>query len=238
MTPRLSLIATLLCASPLFGASVTLQVWNLSTTVDDGFLDDRDNITSVTVQNPFQQTHNVMLGDSSAMTTYNFMWQAQSASFLIDAIHSLKDIPTTSSLSISRSVGTARMHTESDLLVTVDAQYTYHSLGSEYYARLGLIVADTDAKTQFINESHQAGPAFLGASVGVFSIQESTTIPAGTNFGFSYSMLLTTFGGGSSAVGHAAGHVNITMQVIPEPAAFLLLIPALPFMRRRARTPS
>lgn len=235
MISRLTTLILLLCSSQLLGASVTMQTWSLVSLVDDGFLGQRDSAGSGTVQNPFQATHIATIGDSSATTVYDFLWQAQSAIFLIDAIHAVSDIPTTSSLSISRSTGTAIMHAENDLLVTVNAQYSYHSLGSEYYARLGLIIADTDTKTQFINESHQDGPAFLGPSTGTFFIQDSIIIPASTNFGISYSMSMTTFGGGSSTIGHASGHVNITMQVIPEPttALFLAFTGVVVFRRHR-----
>lgn len=223
MILRLTIVFLLATTSPLFAASVTLQSWNLATVVDDGFLEARDDALSVTVENPFQDTQAVSIGDSFATTLYDFSWQAESASFLFDLLHATADIPDGTIPSRSTSSSTVIMRAENDLLLTVDTEYSYHSLGSEYFARSGVIVADIDADIRLLDETEQDGPAFLGPSAGTFSFHDTAVIPAGTNFGFSYSMSLTTFGGGSSAIGQGAGHVYITMQVIPEPASAILL---------------
>ncbi|MCB9858391.1 MAG: hypothetical protein H6818_22125 [Phycisphaerales bacterium] len=195
--------------------------WELATTVDN--VADRDSEASYVPQNPYRVTQSASLGQSTAMTVYNILWDDAQLNFAMDAAHQLTDT-STGHLAFSRSSGTFWFVTNSPVRISFDLEYDYNIPGSRFESYTGFSIGDQTNNIGLFSQSMDGGPLELESSIGTFNINGALDIPACTDVVMNYSMMIRTVGGNSGPIGHGGGHVDISITAIPEPATFCLLV--------------
>lgn len=208
--------------------------WGIGAEVFDSIDIDRD--FSLSPQNPYEATLSASLGIAKTATSaFEIAWSDHDFNFQMNVSHQLADL--SSQLGVSRSIGDMRLYTDQDIALTLDSEFHFDSLGSEFFATFLMGVSNTTEQVSYFLLQHLDGPALLGPPADTVTLSGQAMIPAGTEFGFNYQMSIDTFGGGTSAVGMGTGHINISMQVIPEPTAgapfVILAAPVLLGRRRR-----
>ncbi|HWL94104.1 MAG TPA: hypothetical protein VNT79_11275 [Phycisphaerae bacterium] len=225
------------CSSSIQASEITVDLWVLSTGVSDSSTNQNDSEGTDTVQNPYLVTHQTSLPVGAATTSHDLSWDSSFGYFLIEATHSLRDVPTHSAYAASS--GSIIFHSSSDLLIDLSAFYTYQGLGPEFTAGYGIQVVDRSVTPQvcYFCDGAVGGPGMLQPPNGSFSTSTSAILPADHSFRITYLFRLSdAIGTGTSAVGTADGGLSFTLTAIPEPSVCAHLLPfaaALIYRRKR-----
>lgn len=211
---------------------IAVSYWSLDTTVirstpqgvqtDGAFFDQ--------VQNPFVGSHFATIGLSTASSAYDFAWNDAGGSFRINVAHRAED--NSGSLIQSSSSGSIGFSTTRDLLLTVDAPYSYDMPAYGMDANMSIGVSDRPpTQHYFIGSAYQ--DTFLQSPLsGTLLVQGQSILPGGQTYNLSYLIRLNTRGT-SGLFANGSGYFHFTLQEVPEPSTLALLLPAALTLRRR-----
>ncbi len=212
----------------------TIDAWTLGTVVENFESGESDLEGTTLVQNPFQDTHFVSIGLSTAQTDFDFSWTDTSGTFLIDAAHQAED---NSGFTLeSRSSGFIFFETTTDLLFTIQSTYDYDLPASLMAIDIGLSIRDSTSGETFFADSESASTfSNPPPASGSLFIEGDGILPGGRSMVFSYFMELETHGT-TGTIATGSGNVSFQLTQVPEAhSAFLLLIPAIFALHRRPR---
>ncbi len=230
----LAVLSLLILPGLAVGDSLTIDDWNLSTGISNSFTGETVFDFSATVQNPFIDSHNVVLGPSMASSDYDFSWSplTGAGSFRIDTDQRAQGVP--SSLLRTSSSGSIWFTTTEDLLLTVDMVVSYDLPADYMTASLEFLVAHVDPFATLLIVGDYASTWPGTPSSGTLVGSGQVLVPAGDAYLIRYFAELTTFG---NTVGHfatGAGTIDFQFQPIPEPGTLsLLAVAALGCLKRR-----
>jgi len=215
------------------GSDFAIDEWSFASGVYDGATGEHDFQGFITVQNPFQASHSAVVGGSTATTTYDFAWAEQFGSLLIQASHETEGVESGDMESFSS--GFIWITPSEDILLTIDAAYSYDLPDDPMTARLETFVTNADSPVSLFDELVGYDTGLGVPASGTLTINGDVILPAGETWVFGYSMEIDTFSGTGSAVGTSSGHISLT--ITPEPTtASLLALGAFMLLRRGRRT--
>lgn len=213
-------------------AAVDVLDWDLGTGIR---LDDVGNqtILRTTVQNPFVDTVNVLVSNSTAQSIYDVCWDAAgNFDFLIETEQSEQG----NSLGYTTSIGSIQFIMPADSLLTLDAEFNY-ALGNgdrEAYLR-GAVYQTGVGFVELIEDF--AIPIVGDSPTGTFAEQAVVPLDGGVEYELGYWFELDSYGGSPTSLSHGDGHMSFHIEPVPEPATGLLLVfaVAMPVFIRRSR---
>ena len=230
---KLSCVAALVlvAAAPLAHADFIIPQWRVGVTVHDSSSGQSASSTFATVQNPFQDSHSVSVGISTAESAYDFAWSADFGSFLIEGAHEAEDVDDLTLF--SQSSGFIWVAPSIDLSLEIAAAYSYYLPPGMMLARLEIAAFDVDTSENLFYAREQDN-SFDGYPVsGTFTIDGNATLPAGHTIVLHYEMIIQSFSGQTGLLGTGTGSVSFTLQPVPEPSALALLAPLVLIVPRR-----
>jgi hypothetical protein len=225
-------LGTLVLASEAGASAFSIDDWFLGVTVADLSTGEDESDGFYNVQNPFQNSHAVSVGDSTSEASYDFAWSPHTGTLLVEAAHQAEFVD--SATLVSSSSGSIDVFASVDLTLGLTGAYTYDLPPDSMLARFQMAVLDLDtSETLFVDT--QVDDTFDGyPAAGTFTIDGEVTLPAGHSYSLKYWMRIDTWVGPPEVFGTGSGWVNF--QIIPEPAtATLLLLPAAVLVCRRHR---
>ncbi len=215
-------------ADALATDSFTVGQWDLASAVNGGF-PDTDGHSFDTVENPFNDSHAVAVGDSTAAASYDFAWAAEFGRFLIEGTHQAEDVGFSSTTG-----GWLLFYATEPVTYDIDIAYTYDLPGGALRGGFTYNLLDTDTLDSFSVGSYHDDTWTAGPVSGTLAIQASGMLPAGHPYAFTYKMELDSYGN-SGYLATGSGHVDLTLTAVPEPTSLgPLAILALIARRRRS----
>lgn len=234
-TFRLALITIALLfvwVAPAKGDSFTVDDWNLTVGVHDASTGEVDFHSFLTVQNPFQDSHAISVGNSTAEASYDFAWSAGAGTFSLES--ALQANFVDSAILVSSSSGRIRVSPSVYLTVGLTGAYTYDLPPDMMQTRFRMAVLDLDTSETLFVATHEDDTFNGYPAAGTFTIDGEVTLPAGHSYSLKYWMRISTWTGPPEVFGTASGWVSF--QLTPEPAtATLLLLPAAVLVCRRRK---
>jgi len=222
-------------ANQAHAAGLTIQDWSLGAQVNTWPPGATETTASFEPETPFQTTHLATLDSSWTQADYAIAYSGTLGSFLIESTQNALGGPFGTSATTQAS-GAVFFTTDAPLSISVDAEYTYDLPPVSMFAQLAFVVRLADDPTVVVFGSSQSDNSFTGeGAAGTFTLSETTVLPAGQAYLLRYDMEISTSGGSIITFGTGAGHVDFTMEVLPEPATAMLLLCALPLLRHRRR---
>lgn len=224
-------ILLLVCASTAHGEAFDIEDWNLAIgatwnwphTVGHSFND---------VSNPFADSHQVSLWESSSAASYDFAWWDAQGSFLIESVQEAEGVAT-SSLFTSAS-GFIWLTPAEDLNLSVEGAWTYDLPRDYMLATLVFAVYHSTENITLFSRGLNADTPLYGSASGTLAFDGEVTIPANETWIIQYKMRLETDAGTQGYMATGDGFIHFTLT--PEPAAALLLLPLLLARRHIRRT--
>ncbi len=223
-------------------ASFIIDDWVIGVRVHDFSTGMVQTAAFLDVMNPFQDAHAVSLGVppavSAASAAYDFAWSEFKGTGSFHAEGSQQAVGVASSTLFSRSSGTILVTTTSDLLVGIDATYSYDLPPDSMLTILNVDIIRQDPAGAIYSES-RVDDTFLGSPAsGIFTINDQVLLPGGNTYSLNYRMLIQSFAGATGVIGTGSGTVDF--QLIPEPSTLWLAVPGgllLLLRGRRQRRP-
>jgi hypothetical protein len=225
--------STALSISATVDAGIVIDSWYLETGVL--WTGGTNSIASTTVQNPFQSVQDATgPGPTTGHTEYSFGCSASAGDFLIEGSHHVPGIDP--QISLAESGGGIYLTPDADLLLAVDAAYTYNLAGPNMFVQL---IFEVDPYS-----SEPADPVFSAVrrddtvisfpASGTLSIHGQASVPAGQTYIISYSHLLRA-DGITGATADGSGYIHWTLTEVPAPATLGPLAFAALVLRRPRR---
>jgi hypothetical protein len=189
----------------------------------------RDFSEFITVENPFVRSHVATLGASISSVDYEFGWSGNRAAFLIDIDQRASEQP--GGFVLSDAFGLINFTTTTEITMSLSAAYTFDLPGYLMKAVQSVEVYNRQTEEDYVQILNIAGPTTSGPIAGTFQEAQQAVIPAYCNCTFRYDIyVITEVDAGATGMG--SGYLNVTMQPVPEPAAFLTLALGALLLRR------
>jgi hypothetical protein len=231
-------LPTILTTAAILASTATARVkadlivndWIFGTGISDYANSLYPSEFSSVVQNPFNSTHSVTLGLSSATASYDFAWLLDDAHFDITTSHHLAQLDGQTGTS-----GRIYLTPSVDSLVTFSGNWQYAwpsaALGNTH---VSVQLGDLDEEISVLSVTGSGGNVGVGPPFGSFTLSDSGFLLANHNYLLFYTAQVRHFDPTPPGTfGEASGEFHFTITPIPEPAAALLL--ALPFLAIRSR---
>jgi len=230
----LAVVALVVVSPRADAAELTIQDWLIAAQVHTSPFGSTDTADSGQPESPFQQTLVATVPPSSASATHDIEYAQSFGRFLIESSQSALGGPFGTSARTQAS-GTIWFTADAPIAFAMEAAFTYNLPPVSMLAHLSFRVQDVGLP---------GNPVILGAldiehtfvgepASGTLAFDESAVLPAGHSYMVTYLMRISTEGGPFNAFGTANGHVNFTLDLLPEPATAILLLCALPLLRHR-----
>jgi len=166
-----------------------------------------------TVQNPFQDSHGVVVANSTANTAYDFSWMINSAGFNIESSHEVEGLESGSVFAASS--GNIWITPTEDLVLSMDAAYSYQFSAIAQIATLSVAVCYAGQPGCIFVETERA-VGFPGEpSAGTLEIHDEILLPANETWVLSYSQSVHTATSNAGLIVTGSGYVTLT--ITPEP---------------------
>jgi hypothetical protein len=227
--------AFVLSAGSYAGAEITVESWRVITGIVDTQSSDDPSEFAVfedNVVNPFQDSHEVLLGQSRTSASYDFTWTADTANFHIDTTHFLMELD-------GRTIteGRITVHPAVDSIIAFDAFFDFSwpsaAIGGSI---LGFSIFDIAMDEPISSNSDSGGNFDLGAPFGTLALDGSALLLGGRDYLIGYSARIDHFTPTPPGThGDGTGNIHFTITPVPEPATASLLIAGLLLSRRRRR---
>jgi len=216
-------------------AELTIDSWFLmarAITSPNGYDDD----VSYAPVSPFQDTHYAAADSSWAQADYDSEYAQSFGRFLIGVSHSALGGPFGTS-TVTDTVGIISFTTDAPLAIVMDASFTYDLPPVNMSTGVGFQVVniDTTPSTILFTFSESQWSNVGEPASGALTVAESVVLPAGHSYRILYTAGISTSGGPITAFATGSGHVNFTMDLLPEPATATLLLCARPLLWHRRR---
>jgi hypothetical protein len=218
-------------ASQAYGNAFTISDWDIGVSVYSSGVGS-DSAFSLVVENPFQETHTAVVGNSFATATYDFAWAGRFGAFLIQSAHEAEGVE--SELVVAFSSGGFYITPAEDLLLNVDAAYSYEfSSSASMVAKLTISVRYADQSVGIFGQTEQA-VTFPGEPLaGTLAIQADVILPANEALVIGYRMKASN---GSLTATTVTGDGHVSFTITPEPTtASLLALAGVMLLQRRRR---
>jgi hypothetical protein len=177
------------------------------------------------VSNPFVDSHGVALGSSTCSASYNFTWNGQLGTFsILSSQHAEGGTPYGSH---TASSGFIWLTPSVDLLFDLEGAFDYNLPADFMMATLAFSIADHVDNEEIFGGGDSAETFPGQPSSGTLLLEGSVVIPAGHTSELYYVMMLDTFSGTQGYMATGEGGLTFSLTAVPEPAALLLLAPAL-----------
>jgi hypothetical protein len=219
----------LMCSTSV-SATIIIERWDIGT----GVVDSGGVYAAGTdiVQNPFNETYDIVHGNSMANTDFIFSWNDTTGNFLIQASHRAADVdPHTL---FSTTFGLINVSADQDLLMTAQGAYAYSlpawSMGVIFFLGVYEDVPPYDVPLQF-GDAYSTDGNPPPAS-GIISGGGQAILPAGHTWTIQYRFEVETNGTtGTAATGD--GYIHFTLAEVPEIATILPLALGAMLLRHR-----
>ncbi len=213
---------------------LTIPQWDLGAGVHDTLNDESDSLFSVTVMNPFQTVFEAQLGISAATGAFDYVWQpgAGTGSFRLDA--GLQAQGNSQRFSASAG-GAVWVQTGADLLLGIDASFSYFMPPGDREVELEFgVLALNPSSVIYANEQRALG--IIGdPPAHTFTIDDTLLLNGGRTYFLRYAMRLVNHGGSPDLLSTGNGHINWTLQPVPEPASAWFAAVGLALALRKRR---
>lgn len=212
-------------------AQIAISDWFLNMGVQDLSAGGEQHfVASEVVQNPYQANHSVSQGIASAITSYDFSWSGDNASFRIDATHVDPDLG--GARYVTSSTGNIIFTTTANTRVNLNGLFEYNLPVSAIDLRVSVAIFDAHSFQNFLSDVHLVDTfTHPGPAVGTIVADNTGLLPAGRDYRLNYIIRIEAFGN-SGAIATADGYLHLTLEPVPEPGTAALLAAASPLMRR------
>lgn len=216
-------------------ADFAVTAWTLTSGVRDlnAGPGHSDLAVNTTVQSPFTGNLDAAYANSISQAGYQYNWDLTTGQFN-NAAHIEAQGGPDFLASIDNLV---RITPTTDVLLTVDAQWTFQLGGGDRSSFLTILAGQLGSPL-LMNWNYQSSPIFGGPTSATWTVHDSVLLPAGGNYRFRCIFRFDSFSGSPAVLSTGTGFANFTLTTVPEPAAILpFAITALQIRRRSAHRP-
>jgi hypothetical protein len=210
--------------------SFTVQQWSLSAFVINYSTGQASQDFTV-VQNPFHSSHIASLGVSASAASYDFDWAEQFGHFLIDSSQQAEGVPAW--YLYAASSGSIYITPSEDLLLTIDASWTFDLPAWQMESAFGVSVVGANNHVQLFSQDVWSDPEWPGGLSDTVSINGEVILPAGETWMLGYGMHLRTEEGTQGLAATGSGYVDFEITPEPNTATLAALVLVAVSHRRR-----
>lgn len=226
----LALLLAIVIASPA-SADLIVDAWTLGVGCNNAF--GSPAVFHTQLQNsPFNPVpRSVSVHNSTATAGYSFGWGLAGGTFHIDA-----DLASEGGVGLPSCATDNRVdfHITQDMLLTIDAEWSYQFTGGDRYSETRFWVRNLNTGN-FVLIRGDVGDTVAGDPPSdTLQIADSILLAPG-NYFVRTLMVLGAAGGGSSSVSTAHGFAGFTLTTVPEPVTAGGLAVVAVILLRRAR---
>jgi len=231
---RVRLITTAVLLSLLAqpaSAGFVVTDWSIGPSVYDFANSQGHELFNGTPQNPFAQTMSAAYSNSVAQVAYQYNWDNVTGHFDTDIHLEAQG----GQFFMAYTGDLVRFTTTTDVLLTVDAQYSYALAAGDRRAIWQLSVNTVPPSALGYTVGHSAAPTFGDPPTGTFNINFSRLLPSGAEYRFRSVFELESRSGSPTALSIGDGYARFTLTTVPEPAGLVILAIGGVFVGRRRR---